>query len=84
MLGGVFGLGCDGELTPAEVQARLAEVAAAGGLAAPPLELDDAIAARLDEAVAAVPTEASAQAVRAYRGERGPVDDPRRAAHAWS
>ncbi len=73
VLGGVFGLGCDGELTPAEVQARLAEVAAAGGLAAPPLELDDAIAARLDEAVAAVPTEASAQAVRAYRGERGPV-----------
>src|SRR5215210_5626247 len=33
VLGGIFGLGCDGELTPAEVLERLAEVAAAGGLA---------------------------------------------------
>ena len=33
VLAGVFGIGCDGELAPAEVLERLAEVAAAGGLA---------------------------------------------------
>ena len=32
VLTAVFGVGCDGELTPAEVFARIAEVAAAGGL----------------------------------------------------
>jgi hypothetical protein len=70
VLGAVFGIGCDGELTLDEVLARLAEVAAAGGLAgwrgltAPVVE-------RLDHAVAAVPTEASAQALRCFRGEIG-------------
>ena len=33
VLGGIFGIGCDGELTPPEVLERLAEVGAAGGLA---------------------------------------------------
>src|SRR2546423_14078775 len=33
VLSGVFGTGCDSELTPAEVMDRVAEVAAAGGLA---------------------------------------------------
>src|SRR3954449_12302515 len=33
VLGAIFGPGCDGELTLAEVSARLADVAAAGGLA---------------------------------------------------
>ena len=33
VLGGIFGVGCDGELTPAEVLERLAEVAAADGFA---------------------------------------------------
>ncbi|HSD78569.1 MAG TPA: DUF1152 domain-containing protein, partial [Solirubrobacteraceae bacterium] len=79
VLGGVFGAGCDGELTPEEVVERLAEVAAAGGtlgehtLDAPTLE-------RLDAAVAAVPTEASLMALRCARGERGeqPIRDGRR------
>lgn len=72
VLGGIFGVGCDGELTPAEVFRRLDEVAAAGGRAVPPPgRLTPAVAARLDEAVRAVPTEASAMALRAYRGESG-------------
>jgi ribulose-5-phosphate 4-epimerase/fuculose-1-phosphate aldolase len=73
VLGAVFGIGCDGELTPAEVRERLDEVDSAGGLGRPPLAMDDGVAARLAEAVAAVPTEASAMALRAHRGERGPV-----------
>jgi hypothetical protein len=72
VLAGIFGIGCDGELTPAEVLERLAEVAAAGGLAGA-RGLTPTVAARLDEAVAAIPTEASAQALRCFRGEIGPV-----------
>ena len=70
VLGGVFGMGCDGELTPAEVLERLGEIAAAGG-AAGIRGLTEPVASRLEAAVAEVPTEASAQAVRAFRGERG-------------
>jgi hypothetical protein len=73
VLGAVFGLGCDGELTPAEVFARLDELAAAGALGADPLGLDPASAARLEEAVEVVPTEASALPLRAWRGETGAV-----------
>jgi hypothetical protein len=70
VLGGIFGAGCDGELTPTEVLDRVAEIAAAGGLAGvrgitPP------VAQRLAEAVEAIPTEASAQALRCFRGELG-------------
>jgi hypothetical protein len=70
VLAAVFGLGCDGELTVPEVHERLADVARAGGLAGvrgitPP------IAARLAAAVEAVPTEASAMALRAYQGQTG-------------
>jgi hypothetical protein len=49
---------------------RLAEVAAAGGFAGA-RGLTPAVAARLEEAVEAVPTEASAQALRCFRGETG-------------
>jgi hypothetical protein len=70
VLGGIFGIGCDGELTPSEVLARLAEVGAAGGLAGA-RGLTPAIAQRLEEAVGVVPTEASAQALRCFRGELG-------------
>jgi hypothetical protein len=70
VLGGIFGIGCDGELTPAEVLARLAEVGAEGGLAGA-RGLTPAVARRLDEAVKAVPTEASAQALHCFRGEIG-------------
>jgi hypothetical protein len=74
VLAAVFGIGCDGELTPDEVRARFDELDAAGGLGRPPLAMDDEVAARIEEAVRVVPTEASAVAVRAYRGERGPVE----------
>ena len=72
-LAGVYGIGCDGELTPAEVLERIAEVAAAGGLAGVH-GLTPAVAERLEAAVAVVPTEASAQALRCFRGERGTVE----------
>jgi hypothetical protein len=66
----LFGAGCDGELTPAEVLERIAEVARAGGQLGTwgpgPAEL-----AALEAAVAEVPTEASAMALRCARGEIG-------------
>jgi len=71
VLGGIFGIGCDGELTPPEVLERLAEVGAAGGLAGA-RGLTPTVAQRLEEAVKAVPTEASAQALRCFYGEIGP------------
>jgi hypothetical protein len=79
VLGAVFGSGCDAELTPAEVAARLDEVAAAGG-ALGDHELDAATLERLAAAVAAVPTEASAMALRCARGETGraPIREGRR------
>ena len=73
VLAGVFGAGCDGELTVGEVLERVAEVAAAGallgawGLTPPAVQ-------RLEEAVAAVPTEASAQALACARGARGTAE----------
>jgi hypothetical protein len=70
VLGGIFGIGCDGELTPPEVLERLAEVGAAGGLAGA-RGLTPGIAQRLEEAVKTVPTEASAQALRCFHGAIG-------------
>ncbi len=67
---GVFGIGCDAELTPDEVLARLATVAAAGGLCGA-RGLTGAVADRLEAAMQLVKTEASAQAVRAFRGASG-------------
>jgi hypothetical protein len=66
----VFGPGCDGELTPSEVLGRVAEVAEAGGLAGV-RGLTPTVAERLAAAVEVVPTEASAQALRCFRGELG-------------
>lgn len=68
----VFGAGCDGELTPDEVLARIAEVAAAGGLLGA-AGLSPATADRLEGAIAVVPTEASAQALACARGALGPA-----------
>jgi hypothetical protein len=69
-LGAIFGIACDGELTPAEVLERLDEIRAAGGdlgdLPVPSAALD-----RVEAALAYVTTEASAMAVRCARGERG-------------
>jgi hypothetical protein len=70
VLGAIFGPGCDGELTLAEVSARLALVAAGGGLAGA-RGLTPPVADRLEAAIAHVPTEASAQAVRGFRGASG-------------
>jgi hypothetical protein len=70
VLAAIFGVGCDAELTPAEVFARLSDVAAAGGLGGA-RGLTEPVVARLEQAMELVPTEASAQAVRAYRGASG-------------
>ncbi len=67
---GVFGIGCDAELTPDEVLGRLATVASAGGLCGA-RGLTGAVADRLEAAMELVETEASAQAVRAFRGASG-------------
>ncbi len=72
VLAGIFGIGCDAELTPEEVLAGLAKVAAAGGLLGA-RGLTEPVAARLEGAIELVPTEASAQAVRAFRGDSGTV-----------
>ena len=68
--GAVWGAGCDGELTPAEVLERIAEVWAAGGSRGA-LGLSGAQAEALEPIVAAVPTEASAMALRCARGATG-------------
>jgi hypothetical protein len=67
-VGAVFGAGCDAELTPDEVRARLDEVGttAEDTLSAEQLE-------RLQAVAAEVPTEASAMALRCAIGERGEV-----------
>jgi hypothetical protein len=72
VLGGVIGAGCDGELTPAEVLHRIAEVAAAGGLEGTAGITPD-VARLLAQAIEAIPTEASAMALRCWHGEMGPV-----------
>jgi hypothetical protein len=70
VLGAVFGSGCDGELQPEEVAARLDEIAAAGGDLGD-VRPDEETLARLEAAVEAVPTEASAMALRCARGATG-------------
>jgi hypothetical protein len=67
---GIFGVGCDAELTPDEVLARLATVASAGGLCGA-RGLTGPVAERMEAAMELVSTEASAQAVRAFRGAAG-------------
>jgi hypothetical protein len=72
VLAGVFGIGCDAELSPGEVLALLAAVAAEGGVCGA-RGLTGPVAERLEGAMQFVPTEASAQAVRAFRGASGDV-----------
>jgi hypothetical protein len=69
---GIFGIGCDSELTAGEVLERISWVAAAGGLSGA-RGLTEPVVQRLEESLQFVPTEASAQAVRAYRGVSGTV-----------
>jgi hypothetical protein len=70
IVAGVFGVGCDGELAVDEVMERVSEVAAAGGLAGV-RGLTEPVVERLEQAVSEVPTEASAMAIRCFRGETG-------------
>ena len=71
VIGAVYGPGCDGELTPDEVLARITALQSvdallgAWGLTPHACEL-------VEEAAKVVPTEASLMAVRCARGERGP------------
>lgn len=67
---GIFGVGCDAELTPDEVLARMSVVAAAEGLCGA-RGLTGPVAERMETAMELVSTEASAQAVRAFRGASG-------------
>lgn len=72
VIGAVWGAACDGELTLDEVLGRIAALAAGQALVGAwgtPLEL----LPRLEAAIAAVPTEASAMAVACARGEVGPA-----------
>jgi len=71
-IGIIFGIGCDGELTPTEVLERLEEVRAAGGDLGD-LPLPAAALNVVEGALAHVTTEASAMAVRCARGETGTV-----------
>jgi hypothetical protein len=73
VLGAIFGPGCDGELSIAQVKDRIAEVAAAEGLAGA-RGITPPVAERIEAAAAVVPTEASLQAVRAFRGVTGVVE----------
>ena len=70
VIGAVWGAACDGELTLDEVLGRIAALAAGGALmgawGTPPELLP-----RLEAAIAAVPTEASAMAVACARGRSG-------------
>jgi hypothetical protein len=72
VLGGIFGIGCDAELDPAEVLALLGKVAGKYGVCGA-RGLTERVAERLEGAIELVPTEASAQAVRSFRGAAGRV-----------
>jgi hypothetical protein len=66
----VYGPGCDGELTPAEVLERIDDLGAGGALLGA-WALTPSACALVEAAAEQVPTEASLQAVRCARGERG-------------
>jgi hypothetical protein len=69
----VYGAGCDGELTPAEVLDRIAELARAGALLGA-WGLTAAVAEQIEAAARTVPTEASLMAVRCARGDTGTAE----------
>ena len=70
VLGAVFGAGCDAELTPEEVLARIAVFARADAWLGT-WSMSRAIAEELVAAAGVVPTEASLQAARCALGETG-------------
>jgi hypothetical protein len=68
----VYGPGCDGELTAAEVLERIGDLGTGGALLGA-WALTPSACELVESAAATVPTEASMQAVRCARGERGTV-----------
>src|SRR3954454_3450985 len=72
VIGAVYGPGCDGELTPAEVLERITELQSAGALLGA-WGLTPHACELVESAAEVVPTEASLNAVRCARGERGKV-----------
>jgi hypothetical protein len=69
-IGAVYGPGCDGELTPSEVLERIDDLGTAGALLGA-WALTPSACELVESAATIVPTEASVQAVRCARGERG-------------
>ena len=69
----VYGAGCDGELTPAEVGDHLAAVARAGGVLGA-WGLTPAVCEQIEAAAHVIPTEASVMGVRCARGETGTAE----------
>ncbi len=72
VIGAVYGPGCDGELTPAEVLERITALQSAEALLGA-WGLTPRACELVESAAAVVPTEASLMAVRCARGERGEV-----------
>ena len=72
VLAAVYGPGCDGELSPEEVLERIEGLSAAGALLGA-WALEPAACELVEAAAGVVPTEASLQAARCARGERGEV-----------
>jgi hypothetical protein len=72
VLAAVYGPGCDGELTPDEVLGRVTELQSAGALLGA-WGLTPQACDLVESAAEVVPTEASLNAARCARGERGPV-----------
>jgi hypothetical protein len=73
VLGGVYGPGCDGELTPAQVLERIAVLASVGALRGS-WGLTPAVCEQIEAAAHVVPTEASMMGVRCARGETGTAE----------
>ncbi len=69
---GVYGAGCDGELSPEEVAERLAEIARTGAMLGS-WGLTPALCDQIEAAGAKILTEASMLGIRAARGDLGPV-----------
>jgi hypothetical protein len=72
VIGAVYGPGCDGELTPDEVLQRITELQSADALLGA-WGLTPRACELVESAAEVVPTEASLNAVRCARGERGKV-----------
>jgi hypothetical protein len=73
VIGAVYGPGCDGELTPDEVLERITALQSAGALLGA-WGLTPQACELVTSAAEVVPTEASLNAVRCARGERGKVE----------